>query len=63
MKKLLIVVDFQNDFVDGSLGFEKAVELDSLIYDKIKDKKTLAFCCRMCYDIRAIKDCWGNYAL
>ena len=39
MKKLLIVVDFQNDFVDGSLGFEKAVELDSLIYDKIKQFK------------------------
>ena len=39
MKKLLIVVDFQNDFVDGSLGFEKAVELDTLIYDKIKQFK------------------------
>ena len=28
MKKLLIVVDYQNDFVTGSLGFEKAVELE-----------------------------------
>ena len=35
MKKLLIVVDFQKDFVDGSLGFEKAVVLDDLIYNKI----------------------------
>ena len=35
MRKLLIVVDFQNDFVDGSLGFEKAKELDSIIYNKI----------------------------
>ena len=35
MRQLLIVVDFQNDFVDGSLGFEKAKELDSIIYNKI----------------------------
>ena len=39
MKKLLIVVDFQNDFVDGSLGFEKAKELDSVIYNKIVEYK------------------------
>ena len=37
MKKLLIVVDFQNDFVDGSLGFPKAVELDHKIAEKIKE--------------------------
>lgn len=36
MKKCLIVVDYQNDFVNGSLGFEKAVELDEKITDKIK---------------------------
>lgn len=28
MKKCLVVVDYQNDFVDGALGFEKAKELD-----------------------------------
>ena len=39
MKKLLIVVDFQNDFVDGSLGFEKAKELDIIISNKIKKYK------------------------
>ena len=39
MKKLLIVVDFQKDFVDGSLGFEKAVKLDDLIYNKILEYK------------------------
>lgn len=33
--KLLIVVDFQNDFVSGSLGFEKAKELDKNIALKI----------------------------
>lgn len=35
MKKLLVVVDFQNDFVTGSLGFKKAELLDSYIADKI----------------------------
>ncbi len=39
MKKLLVVVDFQRDFVDGSLGFEDAVKLDEIIYKKIIDYK------------------------
>lgn len=39
MKKLLIVVDYQKDFVSGSLGFAKAVELEDSIYQKIKDYK------------------------
>ena len=37
MKRLLIVVDFQNDFVTGSLGFEKAKELESHIVQLIKE--------------------------
>ncbi len=36
MKKCLIVVDYQKDFVDGSLGFEKAVALDEKIAAKVK---------------------------
>lgn len=36
MKRILIVVDFQNDFVTGSLGFEKAVALEKSICEKIK---------------------------
>lgn len=36
MKKMLLVVDFQNDFVDGTLGFQKAVELDKEIANRIK---------------------------
>ena len=36
MKKCLIVVDYQNDFVTGSLGFEKAEQLDGRIADKIE---------------------------
>lgn len=35
MRKCLIVVDYQNDFVTGSLGFEKAEQLDGRIADKI----------------------------
>lgn len=36
MKKLLIVVDFQVDFVTGALGFPKAKEVEEVIYEKIK---------------------------
>lgn len=36
MKKLLIVVDYQNDFVIGSLGFEKARLLEDKIEQKIE---------------------------
>lgn len=35
MKKILIVVDFQRDFVVGSLGFEKAATVEACIKDKI----------------------------
>jgi len=35
MKKLLVVIDYQKDFVDGTLGFEKAVTLEQGIYDKV----------------------------
>ena len=36
MRKCLIVVDYQNDFVTGSLGFEKAELLDGRIANKIE---------------------------
>lgn len=36
MKKLLVVVDYQNDFVDGSLGFPEAKYLLPYIVDKIR---------------------------
>lgn len=35
MKKLLIVVDYQNDFVNGSLGFKKAIDLEEPIAKKV----------------------------
>jgi nicotinamidase-related amidase len=36
MKRLLIVVDYQNDFVSGSLGFQKAIELEDHIVELIQ---------------------------
>ena len=35
MNKLLIVVDYQNDFVCGALGFEQAVAIEDAIAEKI----------------------------
>ncbi len=37
MKKLLIVVDYQNDFVSGSLGFDGAMDLENGICAKIDE--------------------------
>lgn len=40
MKKCLIVVDYQNDFVTGSLGFKKAEQLDDRIAEKIEKHRS-----------------------
>ena len=46
MKKLLVVVDYKNDFVDGALGFEGAKELEAGIIEKIHEfKKNGDFVC------------------
>lgn len=39
MKRLLIVVDYQNDSVSGSMGFPKAELLEKPICDKVKAYK------------------------
>ena len=39
MKKCLIVVDYQNDFIDGSLGFDGALDIKDEIIKKIKEYK------------------------
>ncbi len=36
MKKCLIVVDYQKDFIDGALGFPKALEIRNVIQTKIR---------------------------
>lgn len=43
MKKLLIVVDFQNDFVTGSLGNENAVKIIDNIKTKIETYLTNSY--------------------
>ena len=49
MKKLLIVIDYQKDFVDGSLGFKEAQDIDDYItslinqYHKNKDDVIFTF--------------------
>lgn len=40
MKKCLIVVDYQVDFVNGSLGFDGAEKLEPIIAEKIKKYRT-----------------------
>lgn len=37
MGKLLVVIDYQKDFVDGALGFQKATTLEEGIYNKVKE--------------------------
>lgn len=37
MKKLLVVIDYQKDFVDGSLGFDEAKILEDEIYNKVNE--------------------------
>lgn len=37
MKKILIVVDMQNDFVDGALGTEEAAAIVDLVVKKIEE--------------------------
>lgn len=36
MSRLLVVVDYQKDFVDGTLGFPKAIQLEPYIMEKIQ---------------------------
>ena len=36
MKKVLVVVDYQNDFVDGALGFDRAKALENGIIRQVE---------------------------
>lgn len=48
MKKILIVVDMQNDFIDGVLGTKEAQSIVDNVCEKIKntDKETAIICTR-----------------
>lgn len=39
MRKILIVIDMQNDFIDGSLGTPEALEIIEPVKNKIRDWK------------------------
>src|SRR5699024_4622846 len=41
MKKLLIVVDYQNDFVDGALGCAQALKIEEKLAEKIKEYRAM----------------------
>ncbi len=50
MKKALVIVDFQNDFVTGSLGFESALKLEDKIAKKIIEYRLLNYDIIFTYD-------------
>lgn len=37
MKQILVVVDYQEDFVSGSLGFKRAEQLEEGIFQKVRE--------------------------
>ena len=39
MSRMLIVIDIQNDFVDGALGTKEAQEIAPKVVEKIKNYK------------------------
>ena len=43
MKKLLIVVDMQNDFIDGALGTKEAKQIVGKVKDKIDEYQKLGY--------------------
>ena len=43
MKKLLVVVDMQKDFIDGSLGTKEAVDIVPLVKRKIEEYQKESF--------------------
>lgn len=40
MKKTLIVIDMQNDFIDGSLGTDEAVKIVANVRKKIEEYRS-----------------------
>ena len=57
--KALIVVDYQNDFVTGSLGFEKAKDLEGPICSKVEeylDRNDLVLFTKDAHDAKVYPD-------
>ena len=63
MKKLLLVVDYQKDFVDGALGFPGAEALDGPIAEKIAAYRSggpQAASSTLYYGLRRLEALWEN---
>ncbi len=39
MQEVLVVIDMQNDFIDGALGSKEAVKIVPYVIDKVKNFK------------------------
>ena len=50
MKKVLLVVDYQRDFVDGALGFAGAETLETPIFSRIDEARTAGWEVWFTYD-------------
>ena len=50
MSKMLVVVDMQNDFIDGALGTQEAVAIVPKVIEKIKNFKGQVFYTRDTHD-------------
>ena len=68
MKKALIVVDYQNDFVDGSLGFLAAENIADKIYTLVakamskKDFIVFTICQYEYRTFNATQEFFNNYS-
>ncbi len=62
MKKILVVIDMQNDFIDGSLGAEEALDIVPKVIEKIKEyKKENIFATRDTHDKEFLSSLEGKY--
>ena len=48
MKKILVVVDMQNDFIDGALGTPEAVAIVPHVKEKIESITFVGLCTDIC---------------
>jgi len=62
MKKILVVIDMQNDFINGSLGTKEAVEIVPKVIEKIKKyKKENVYATRDTHDKNYLNSLEGKH--
>ena len=59
MQDILVVVDMQNDFIDGALGTKEAVAIVPKVEEKIRNFKGTVFFTRDTHEtaLKAMKAC------